>query len=224
MLYCSTIGAGTNFMRYHLLAAAVLLSAGGYAQDHGTPASPAAGVTTCRAINRGVEYRTYFPDGRRYVYVSAVTLRGMQPSVLIIIDKNYVSPPGPKPKPADQDTIAWWIDRTQPFSFSTDNIRATYEKQFSIGSMVNSVFSSSPPTAFTVPIGDLDPAGSHFEGTGNEDPNTYAFQLRVDYPLNTADKFDITLPTVSFEGVTVTTPPLHFTRNGDDPLESDIKC
>ncbi len=212
-------------MRTHLLAVAALLSAGCSAQGtDNIQASAPASATTCRTINRGVEFRTYFPGTHRYVYVSAATIRGMAPSVLVIIDKNYDNAAGPQPAPPDHDTTAWWTDRSRTFSFSTDKITATFETRFTVGSVVDRVFSSSSPPEFTVPIRGLTPVGSHFEGQGSSNTNTYAYEMRVDFPLNTADNFDLILPSVTYDGVTVTPPPLHFVRNDDDPLESDIKC
>ena len=211
---------------YSFVAAAALLSASAFAQTAGQPppASAAPGVTTCRTIHNGVEYRAYFPDRSRYVYVRAATLRGMDPSVLVIIDKNYDSPPGAAAGSVNPQITDWWIDRTQPFRFSTDTIKAFYEKHFSIGSMFSSIFSARPPQEFTVPIRGLRPAGTRFEGTGSGNTNTYAFEMRVDFPSETSDEFGLSLPAVTFGGVTVTPPVLHFTRSPDDSLESTIKC
>lgn len=208
------------------LAAGALLSTASLAQGADKVADQArpAGTTSCRTTRQGVEFRAYLPDGRRYIYISASPLRGLRPSVLVIVDKNYDMPQETRPGPADKALSDWWIDRTHPFVFSADKIKAAYDKQFSVGGMFGSIFSSNPPGRFSVPIPGLTAAGGRFEGTGSGDANSYAFEIRIDFPANTDDDFSLTLPSATFDGVTVTPHVLHFTRSEDDSLESHVKC
>lgn len=212
-------------MRYRLPAAAVLtIGALAHAQSPQPTqvAAAPAGTTTCQSTVGGIEYRAYYPDRHRFVYISATTLRGVQPSILFIIDKNYDSP---EEAPAvDPAVTAWWINRSRPFSFSTNKIKTTYDTRFSFEDLFSHVFGSTPPKEVTVTILGLTKRNGHFEGTGNTNTNAYAFELRVDLPLTTGESFDVTLPTVTYDGVTVTPPVLHFQRSDDDQLESTVKC
>lgn len=175
-------------------------------------ASAAAPASRCEAVDGGVEYRSYLPDQKRYVYVSVKALGGYYPSIFVTIDKNYDAPPG---KIADNDPLnAWWIDRSKPMAFSSDKVTIRWPEHSTWTSMTSWI--SSPDTKeMAQGIRGLSPSDGRFVGTGTADINSFAFQSRVEVTDN-APSLDVIVPTVSYEGVTVSPPPVHFERDGRD--------
>lgn len=173
------------------------------------PAAPAA--TRCVAVEGGVEYRAYLPDQKRYVYVQVKTLSGFYPSVFVTVDKNYDAD---KAKIAANDPYyAWWIDRSKPMSFSTDQVAIRWQDE-SGWSSVTSWISSPDWVTVKQPIRGLEPSGSAFTGTGSSDTNTFAFHTRLELGALSGDTFEAALPTVSYDGVTLSPPVVHFERDG----------
>ncbi len=183
-----------------------------------TTGAQAQSGTRCVAIDHGVEYRAYLPDGKRYVYVDVRVLSGIEPSVFVIIDKNYDSN---DTVPVKNDPYAaWWIDRSHPMGFSTDRIKVRWPDDSTWQTVTG--WLSGPDWQKTVQtIPGLEAAGKGFIGTGSNNANTYAFQTRIDMPGFNSDEFDVTLPAVTFDGVTVAPPMVHFQRT-DDSLSA--KC
>ncbi len=163
----------------------------------------------CTAVKNGVEYRAYLPDAKRYIYVSVKALSGVNPSVFVMIDKSYESAAA---KPVKDDPYAaWWIDRSKPMRFSTDLVKVRWQDEGGWRAVTGWL---SGPNWIEVdqPIRGLEPDGKNFTGAGAADTNTYAFQTRVEMPDFRGDAFDVTLPSVTFEGVTVSPPAVHFER------------
>ncbi len=176
-------------------------------------AAPAPPASRCEAVDGGVEYRSYLPDQKRYVYVSVKALGGYYPSIFVTVDKNYDAPPG---KIADNDPMnAWWIDRSKPMAFSTDKVTIRWPEHSAWTSMTSWI--STPGTKELVQsIRGLSPADGKFVGTGAADINSFAFQSRVELTDNGPPSFDVIVPAVSYDGVTVSPPPVHFERDGRD--------
>jgi len=182
----------------------------------GTTGAQAQASTRCVAVKDGVEYRAYLPDGRRYVYVAVKALSGIYPSVFVMIDKNYdVSGTAPV---KDDPYAAWWIDRSKPMSFSTDKVKVRWKDETG-WSAVTSWVSDPDWIEVAQPIRGLEPDGKSFKGTGSTDTNTYAFQTRVDMQGFRGDTFDVAIPSVTLDGVTVSPPIVQFER-GDDAVSA----
>jgi hypothetical protein len=183
----------------HLLAVvAAALLFGGCTPDitYFQPSATSGGLGQCDAVNHGIDFRAYLPDKRRYVFVSVIALSGTRPSVAIVVDKNYDGDRHIKSLADKKQLADWWIDRSRPFLFSTDRIDVTWED----GGRTSQI------------IPGLVARSGHFEGTGNDNVNSYAFYIEVPLPGFDADEFDVAVPAVSFDGVTVTPPLVHFTR------------
>lgn len=169
-------------------------------------------VPRCVAVMHGVEYRSYLPDTKRYIYVSVKVLSGSQPSVFVVVDKNYDTA-GRVPVKNDPYN-AWWIDRSHPMLFSTDRIKARWPDDGTWQTMTG--WLSAPDWVETTHlIPGLQQSGPSFVGTGSNDSNTYAFQMRVEMRGFDGDEFDVTLPAVTFDGVTIAPPVVHFQRSDD---------
>jgi hypothetical protein len=174
---------------------------------------PARAATQCVPLHDGVEYRAFLPDGKRFVYVDVKVLPGVFPSVFVIADKNFEAP-GIK-LAANDPLNQWWIDRSRPFSFSNDTVRIRWEEHHTFD-FVTDWFSENPLREFKQAIRGVIKTGDHFEGTGAADTNTFAFQTRLEMNGFRGDYFEVSVPAVTFEGVTVTPPIVHFER--DDKL------
>ena len=183
-----------------------------------TVPSSAAPSTQCVALNDGVEYRAFLPDKRRFVYIAVKVLPGVFPSVFVIIDKNYVSANG-KINTADP-VYQWWIDRSKPMAFSADKVRIRWQEG-GTWTYVTNWFETPAPTEFSQQFRGLDAVNGHFEGTGSADTNTFTFQTRIEMSGFSGDMFEVKLPDVSFDGVTVTPPIVHFDRDGKNAI---AKC
>jgi len=176
-------------------------------------ALPATGQ--CEMVRDGVEYRAFLPDGRRFVYISVKMLPGAMPAVFLVVDKNYLG------KPAQGDPIlAWWLDRKQPMRFSSDKLKISWKDEGSFH-FITGLFSSDDTVAISDTIPGLARQGDHFEGAGNDDNNVFAFQLSFEMPGFRGDDFDVSVPAVSYDGVTLAPPPIHFTLGDDGP---QAKC
>jgi hypothetical protein len=171
---------------------------------------PAEAATQCVALPDGLEYRAFLPDGRRFVYVDIKVLAGVFPSVFVIADKNYETP---GVKLAVNDPLnQWWIDRSRPFLFSNNLVRVRWRENHTFD-FVTDLFSSNDPKEIAHPIRGLDKQGDHFVGTGVIDTNTFAFQTRLEMSGFYGDYFEINVPTVTYDGVTVTPPIVKFERD-----------
>lgn len=183
------------------------------------PVARAETATRCEVAQNGVEYRAFLPDGKRYVYVTAKALTGIYPSIFVMMDKNYTEN-GPRPAKDDPYT-AWWIDRSKPMTFSTDKIRIRWKDSGTFHALTG--WLTEPDwVEVSQPIRGLDPDGSGFKGLGSSDTNTFAFQTRMEMPGFTGDEFEVILPSVSFDGATVTPPVVHFQR--EDQTTASAKC
>lgn len=178
-----------------------------------TPATP----TVCTALPDGVEYRAFLPDKKRFVYLAVKVLPGVFPSVFVIADKNYL---GTSKIAANDPLNRWWIDRTRTMLFSTDTVRIRWQKSGTLTYMIN-WFEDPPPEEFSQKIRGLEPAGGKFAGTGSTDTNTFAFQTRIEMNGFSGDMFEVKLPDLSYDGVTVSPPVVHFDRDGKN---ATAKC
>lgn len=176
----------------------------------GPEAQPAASATQCILLHDGVEYRTYLPDGRRFVYVAVKVIPGIYPSVFVLADKNYDAPP--HTKVSDSDPIhQWWIDRSRPFAFATDKVRIRWEKSGTI-EYVTSLFMDRDVKEFSQGFRGLEKANGRYEGTGSSDINAFAFQTRIEMTGFRGDIFEVKVPDVTFDGITVKPPVVQFER------------
>lgn len=171
----------------------------------------AAQPPRCEALANGVEYRAYLPDQKRYLFVSVKALPGYVPSVFVIIDKNYDAPPSDIV--ADDPLNRWWIDRSKPMTFSSDKVEIRWPDHSTWTAMTGWI-SSPDIEAMTQTIRGLTAEAGKFVGTGVADTNTFAFQSRVELSDTSIGAFDVIVPTVSYEGITLTPPPVHFERDG----------
>lgn len=161
---------------------------------------PAATGGQCIASDHGVEFRAYLPDHKRYVFVSVIAVAGLTPSLYVIADKNF------RGDQADKAETSWWLDRSQPFGFSADKVDVTWEDDGHLSQALHSVAASD----------------GRFLGQPITDPNRNAFQTEFRLTGFSGDSFDVKLPAVTFDGVTVSPPPVHFTRQSDDTAA--VKC
>ncbi len=173
----------------------------------------------CEALPNGVEYRTYLPDAKRYLYVSVKAMTGVYPSIFVMVDKNYETSGAATGK--NSPYTAWWLDRSKPMSFSADKIRIRWKDEGTFH--VITQFVSDPDWAeIAQPIRGLEPDGTRFKGAGTSDTNSYAFQTRLEMQGFTGDSFEVILPSVTFDGVTVTPPVVTFERQ--DRTTVAAKC
>jgi hypothetical protein len=173
-------------------------------------------AAVCEPVRDGVEYRAFLPDQRRFLYVSVKLLPGAFPTVFLIVDKNFQGKAAPKNDPM----VAWWLDRKRPLRFSGDKVRIAWQDKGSFH-FITGLFSAPATAEMIQTIPGLERQGSHFEGAGNDDTNVFAFQLRFGMPGFDASEFDVYVPAVSFDGVTVAPPPIHFNREDAD---TPAKC
>jgi hypothetical protein len=179
---------------------------------------PGLAAPQCVAVHDGVEYRAYLPDGKRFVYVDVKVLPGVFPSVFVITDKNYETP---AVKLAANDPLnQWWIDRSRPFSFAAEKVRIRWKASHTFDFVTN-WFSDEDTEELAQPIRGVEKQGSQFVGTGANDTNTFAFQTRLDMNGFSDDAFEVSVPAVTYEGVTVT-PPIVLFERGDDGFKA--KC
>lgn len=178
--------------------------------------SPAPG--RCQLLKDGIEYRSYLPDGHRYVYVAVKIMPGVYPTVIVIADKNYDSE-ATTPVSA-QPYNAWWLDRSRPMVFSSDKVVIRWDASGTFD-FVTDWFRNPPPDKVEQPFRGLTASGGKFSGTGDKDTNSFAFQNRLQVDHFTGDVFEVSIPTVSFDGVTIAPPVVRFER-GDDGLKA--KC
>jgi hypothetical protein len=173
--------------------------------------SAAQSATQCVALPDGIEYRAYLPDNKRFVYVAVKVIPFVFPSVFVIVDKNYDAG---SVKIADGDPLnRWWVDRSRPMTFSTDKLHITWNESGTF-SFATDWLSPPDPTEVWKTIRGLEPAGAgRFRGNGAFDSNTFAFQSSAEMLHIAADEFEVTVPAVSFDGVTVTPPVTHFMRD-----------
>ena len=169
--------------------------------------------TKCVLLHDGIEYRAFLPDNKRFVYVDVKVLPGAFPSVFVIIDKNYEAPS--VKLAANSPWNPWWIDRSRPMAFSTDRVRIRWTESHTFDFVID-WFAENSPKEFSQTIRGLQKVGDHFEGTGAADTNTFAFQSRIEMSGFVGDYFEVAVPTVSYEGVTVTPPIVHFERQDKD--------
>jgi hypothetical protein len=168
--------------------------------------------TKCVPLLDGVEYRAFLPDAKRFIYVDVKVLPGAFPSVFVIIDKNYEAPS--VKLAANSPWNSWWIDRSRPMAFSTDRVRIRWKEHHTFDFVID-WFAEKSPKEFVQTIRGLDKVGDHFEGTGATDTNTFAFQSRIEMSGFGGDYFEVSVPAVSYEGVTVTPPIVRFERQDD---------
>jgi len=176
-------------------------------------------ATRCEANGDSIEYRSYLPDQRRYLFVIVKVLHGAQPSVFVIIDKNFESAGVDVTKNTDP-LVAWWLDRSRPMTFSTDKIQVTW-KSGGVWNTIMGWIGSGRQSAVTQPLRGLTAEDGHFAGKGMPDTNSFAFQSRIELPDFSGDELAVTVPAVSFDGVTVAAPPVHFTDTDETP---SAKC
>jgi hypothetical protein len=173
---------------------------------------PGLGETRCLPLHDGLEYRTFLPDGKRFIYIDVKVLPGVFPTVFVIADKNYETP---GVKLAVNDPLnRWWIDRSQPFSFAAEKIRVRWKASHTFD-FITDWFSESGPEELSQPIRGVEKRGERFVGTGANDTNAFAFQNRIDMNGFTDDVFQVSVPAVTYEGATVTPPVIVFERNDD---------
>ena len=174
-----------------------------------------ADATRCEALSDGVEYRAFLADENRYVYVDVKIQPGTFPSIFVIADKNYLASAGPH-----DAANKWWLDRSRPMLFSVDKVKVSWERAGGI-SAVSGWFVEPDPTEIVQPIRGLKKVPGGYAGNGSHDTNSFAFQTRLEMPGFTGDAFDVTLPSVSYDGATVAPPVVHVLRDGKT---STTKC
>lgn len=172
---------------------------------------PGLADTRCVPLHDGVEYRAALPDGQRFVYVDVKVLPGVFPSVFVIVDKNYETSSA---KPTANDLNRWWIDRSRPFAFAAEKVRIRWKASHTFDFITN-WFSESGPEELSQPIRGAVKQGDRFISTGATDTNAFAFQIRLDMNGFTDDAFEVSVPAVTYEGVTVTPPIVLFERTDD---------
>jgi hypothetical protein len=210
-----------NHTRLTLLtgAAALLLAANSTEAADLAPGAPAPTATRCEATGNSVEYRSYLPDQRRYLFVTIKTLAGIHPSVFVFFDKNFDSNGVDLTKSTDP-LVAWWLDRSRPMAFAANKIRVGW-KAHGAWEYVTGLFGSQDETTVVQPIRGLAPRGDHFEGAGNADTNSFAFQSAVQLPDFSGDELSVRVPSMTYDGVTIAPPEVHFTSTDEAPA---VKC
>jgi hypothetical protein len=169
--------------------------------------------TKCVPLHDGVEYRAYLGDAKRFVYVDVKVLPGVFPSVFVIVDKNFDTQGA---KIAANDPLnQWWIDRTQPMTFSTDTVRVRWQESHTFD-FVTDWFSSRPPGEIAQAIRGLEKTGNAWQGSGAGDTNTFTFQTRIELSGFSGDYFEVSVPAITFDGATVTPPIVKFERVDKD--------
>jgi hypothetical protein len=174
--------------------------------------SVAQSATQCVALPDGVEYRSYLPDHKRFVYIAVKVIPNTFPSIYVIVDKSYDAPRGKVVvgDPSNQ----WAIDRSRPMIFSSDKVRVAW-KYSGTFDFATDWLSAPDPTDVVQTIRGLEPAErSRFQGYGASDANSFAFQTSLAMLHIPADEFDVTVPAVSYDGATATLPVIHFVRDG----------
>jgi len=167
-----------------------------------------ADATRCEVLGDGVEYRAFLADENRYVYVDVKIQPGTFPSIFVIADKNYLVSAG-----TNDAANKWWLDRARPLLFSVDRVKVSWERASGIYA-VGGWFGEPDPNEIVQPIRGLKKVPGGYAGNGSHDTNSFAFQTRLEMPGFTGDEFDVTLPSVSYDGVTVTPPVVHVVRDG----------
>lgn len=172
------------------------------------PGFAKAEAPRCETLPDGVEYRAFLPDGNRFLYAAVKALPGYFPSIFIIVDKNYVKSGGPK-DPVNR----WWLDRARPMAFASDMVKIDWTEKSAFYA-VGSWFSGPSGGAVSQSFRGLVKTAQGYAGTGSGDTNSFAFQTRIEMPGFEGDSFTVHLPAVTFDGVTLTPPPVLFTRDG----------
>lgn len=210
-----------EFTKRSVFVGSALLFCGAAAASADDPATgaPAAQFSRCEAAGSGIEYRSYLPDQRRYVFISVKVLKGIHPSVFVLIDKNFDGKVADLSNKADP-IVAWWLDRSRPFSFSADKIKIGW-REGGVWHWVTSLAGPDGEAGLAQPIRGLAPTGDHFEGFGSNDNNTFAFQSRLELADFDGDQFSVFVPAVSYDGVRVTPPEIQFTETDGTPA---VKC
>jgi len=203
-----------------------LLMAGAAAFLAGASCVQAAGVaaatpqfTRCEASENSIEYRSEYPDGQRFLFVTVKVLKGVHPSIFVFIDKNFVGKGVDLSKKTDP-LVAWWLDRSRPMSFSADKIKIGWMHHGAFH-FITGLFTSDDPSIAAQSIRGLVRVGDHFEGAGNSDNNNFAFQSRLELPDYEDDELSVFVPAVTYDGVTVAAPEIHFTNTDEAPA---AKC
>jgi len=199
-----------------VLAAAVPCAGAG---DSAAPPAAQQSQARCEAGDGSIQYRAYLPDHRRFLFVSVKVLKGAHPSVFVIVDKDFDQNHVDLSNKGDP-LVAWWLDRTKPMSFSSDQIKIGWQDR-SGWRYITSLVGSDSEAAVTQPIRGLVKTGDHYEGIGSPDNNTYAFQSRIELSDFGGDEFSVFVPAVTFDGVRVAAPEMHFTDTDEAP---DVKC
>jgi hypothetical protein len=105
-------------------------------------------------------------------------------------------------------------------TFSSDRIKIGWMHN-GTWHFITGLFSSDTPSYAAQSIRGLEPRGDHFEGKGNVDNNTFAFQTRLELPDYDEDELSVFVPAVTFDGVTLAPPEIHFTNTDEAPT---VKC
>jgi|GEM_PF-1451776 len=170
----------------------------------------------CELLHDGIEYRAFLPDQNRYLYADVKVLPGLYPSVFVIVDKNYLGS-----AMAGDPVNRWWIDRSKPMQFSGDSVKLAWKTDGTWTAMTSWI--SSPDTGeIAQPFRGLTKTASGFAGTGSQNTNAFAFETRLEASGFNGDEFDVILPAITYDGVTLTPPVIHFTR--EDRKTITTKC
>lgn len=170
----------------------------------------------CELLHDGIEYRAFLPDQNRYLYVDVKVLPGLYPSVFVIVDKNYLNPAS-----AGDPVNRWWIDRSKPMQFSSDSVKLAWQASGTWTTMTSWI-SSPDATEIAQPFRGLTKTASGFTGTGSQNTNAFAFETRLEASGFNGDEFAVMIPSVTYDGVTLTAPIVHFTR--EDRKTITTKC
>lgn len=171
-------------------------------------------VADCVPLPDGIELRSFLPDRNRYLYADIKPLSGVVPAVVVIFDKNYLSP--------SPEADRWWLDRTRLFSFSDDKIRLRWSKTGTWTDMTSWI-ATPDQRAQEQTLGGLTKTMAGFAGTGTHDTNRFAFQARIEADGFDGDRFEISLPALRYDGVSLSPPVVEAVR-GADTDQMTIRC
>jgi hypothetical protein len=190
------------------------LAAGGCTKDitYFRPSAPSGrigGIGTCDTVNRGIQF-TAEPDGDfRVVYIATFVSADSPPNLIVMIGRQARPSGGGYWTQSQKRAIeelqargeAWLNDRSRPYIFSSNEIELSWkggERSF--------------------PIPDLIRVGDHFVGTEGK-RGEWPFYLKPALEGFSGNSFDLVLPSITYDNMTVKTAPVHFVRTNETVLQ-----
>jgi len=174
-----------------------------------TAAGETGGADQCDFADRAAGFSITFPDNERILYAKAF-VTGDGQSLVVIYGKSFTAGPmgywteaGHRELDARTARDAAWIsDRSKPFSFSSNEIRFTWQ--------------GGGHASYVIP--GFVPRGDRFEAMPNANRVVVPFEFQPVLPAFGGDWIEVTLPSVGYDGVTVATAPVRFTRTTGNVL------